>query len=156
MLIGLIAGVWVCIATGLLEKLKIDDPAGAVPVHLGNGILGVLAVGIFANGNPNTAAWNGIQTPVTGLLYGNGAQLLAQLAEVGAVFVTTFALFWLFFKALAALKLLRVSRQDELAGLDFPEMGALGNPADWEPQVDPTVPASAGTPGLNPVPQPGD
>jgi ammonium transporter, Amt family len=134
--IGLVAGVWVCIASGLLEKMKIDDPVGAVPVHFFNGIWGVLAVGIFANGNPDTAAWNGVATPVTGLLYGGYTQILAQLAEAITVFVVVFGLTFLFFKVLSALKLLRVSREDELAGLDIPEMGSEGYPKDWEPAPD--------------------
>ena len=68
--IGLIAGVIVCLVTFGIEKLHIDDPVGAVPVHFANGLWGLLAVGIFANGNPITAGWNGVDTPVTGLLYG--------------------------------------------------------------------------------------
>lgn len=134
--IGLIAGVWVCAASALLEKVKIDDPVGAVPVHLGNGLLGVLAVGIFANGNPDTAAWNGVATPVTGLLYGNPGQLYAQLAEALAVIVVVGGLSYVFFKVLAALKLLRVAPEVELAGVDMEEMGSLGYPKDWEPSAE--------------------
>lgn len=135
--IGIVAGVWVCIATTLVEKMGVDDPVGAVPVHLFNGLWGVLAVGIFANGNPDTALWNGVSTPVTGLLYGGTSQILAQLLEVTAVFTFTFLTSFAFFKLLAALNLLRVSRKDELAGLDIPEMGAHGYPADWEPDLKP-------------------
>lgn len=131
--IGLIAGVWVCVASVLLEKMKIDDPVGAVPVHLCNGFWGVLAVGIFANGNPDTAAWNGISTPVTGLLYGNGSQFLAQAAEAITVLVVVGGLTYGFFKVVAAFGLLRVSAKVELEGLDLPEMGSLGYPKDWEP-----------------------
>ncbi len=108
-------------------------PVGAVPVHFFNGIWGVLAVGIFANGNPETAAWNGVQSAVTGLLYGGTTQIFAQLAEVGSIFVAVFGLTYVFFKVLAALKLLRVSREVELQGLDEPEMGTPGYPKDWEP-----------------------
>ena len=131
--IGLIAGVWVCAATVMLEKMKIDDPVGAVPVHLFNGFWGVLAVGFFANGNPDTAAWNGVATPVTGLLYGNSSQLLAQGAEALSVLVVVGGLSFVFFKVLSALGLLRVPADVELEGLDIPEMGALGYPRDWEP-----------------------
>jgi ammonium transporter, Amt family len=131
--IGLIAGLIVCWASVLLEKWKIDDPVGAVPVHFFNGLWGVLAVGIFANGNPDTAAWNGVESAVTGLLYGGTTQILAQLAEAVSIIVFVFGLTYVFFKALAALKLLRVSREVELQGLDLPEMGTLGYPADWEP-----------------------
>jgi Amt family ammonium transporter len=131
--IGLIAGVWVCIAAGLVEKAKIDDPVGAIPVHFFNGLWGVLAVGIFANGNADTAGWNGIATPVTGLLYGGGTQIVAQLAEALSVIIVVGGLSYLFFKVLAAFKLLRSDPKHELEGLDMPEMGALGYPADWEP-----------------------
>ena len=83
--------------------MHIDDPVGAAPVHMVNGMWGVLAVGIFANGNPLTAAWNGVATPVTGLLYGGTTQIMAQLAEVVAIFVTVFVLGFIFFKVLNAM-----------------------------------------------------
>ena len=134
--IGIISGVWVCIATVQLDKLKIDDPVGAIPVHMGNGLWGVLAVGIFANGNPDTAGWNGVATPVTGLLYGGYTQILAQITEVLAIVVVVGGLSYLFFKVLAAFKVLRVSPEVELQGLDIPEMGTLGYPVDWEPSAE--------------------
>src|SRR6266545_2996597 len=77
--IGLVAGVLVCLATVWLEKAKIDDPVGAVPVHFVNGIWGVLAVGIFAVGNPDTAGWNGIASAVTGIFSGGFVQIVPQL-----------------------------------------------------------------------------
>ena len=76
--IGLIAGVIVCLATFGIEKLRIDDPVGAVPVHFANGLWGVLAVGIFANGNPVTAGWNGVRYP------GHRAALRRRDADRGA------------------------------------------------------------------------
>ncbi|HSN73797.1 MAG TPA: ammonium transporter [Anaerolineae bacterium] len=125
--IGLVAGVIVCFATFGIEKLRIDDPVGAVPVHFVNGMWGLLAVGIFANGNPATAGWNGVSTPITGLLYGGGvSQLLAQLAEIGSIVVVGGGLTFVFFKVLNAAKLLRSAPAAELAGLDIPEMGVPG------------------------------
>src|SRR5439155_13326465 len=115
-----------------LEKLHIDDPVGSVPVHFINGAWGVISVGIFANANPDTAAWNGMQSPVTGLLYGGSTQILAQLAEVVSIFVVVVGLSWVFFKICHGMGLMRVSREDELAGLDMPEMGSLAYPKDWE------------------------
>jgi Amt family ammonium transporter len=82
-LIGLVAGAIVVGAASLLERLRVDDPVGAVPVHFFNGIWGLLSVGIFADGAANLAGWNGVDGPVTGLLFGGGTQILAQLAEVG-------------------------------------------------------------------------
>lgn len=134
--IGLIAGVWVCIATVLVEKAKIDDPVGAIPVHFANGMLGVLAVGIFANGNPDTAGWNGIATPVTGLLYGGGSQILAQLSEAVSIVVVVGSLTYVFFKVLMALGVLRSKPEDGLAGLDMTEIGTPGYPVDWEPAAE--------------------
>ncbi|MEP6895090.1 MAG: ammonium transporter [Chloroflexota bacterium] len=131
--IGLVAGLLVCWASVVLEKLKIDDPVGAVPVHFVNGAWGVLAVGLFANANPETAGWNGMESAVTGLFYGGGTQILAQLTEVISIFVVVAGLSYLFFKVLAGAKLLRVDAEVEIGGLDMPEMGSLAYPADWEP-----------------------
>jgi Amt family ammonium transporter len=125
-IIGMVAGVLACLATSWLEKAKIDDPVGAVPVHFVNGMWGVLAVGIFANGNPNSAGWNGMEGPVRGLLAGNPGQLLAQAIEVASVVVVVFGLSYVFFRVLNAVKLLRSNPADELAGLDMPEMGTPG------------------------------
>lgn len=130
LVIGLIAGVLVCFATFGLEKMKIDDPVGAVPVHLVNGAFGVLAVGIFANGNPDTAAWNGVATPVTGLLYGGTGQFLAQLTEAGTVALVVTSASYVFYKAVDGIGWLRSSAEDELSGLDMPEMGAPGYTTD--------------------------
>ena len=128
--IGLVGGVLACLAAGWLEAWKIDDPVGAVPVHLFNGIWGVIAVGLFANGNPDTAAWNGIDTAVTGLLYGGGfGQLLAQLLEAGAIFITVFGLSYVVFRVLNGFGVMRSEPADEIIGLDIPEMGARGY---WE------------------------
>lgn len=125
-LIGVIAGVLVCIAAAVLEKLHIDDPVGAVPVHFVNGLWGVLAVGIFSVGNPDTAAWNGIDSAVTGLLYGGGTQIIAQIFEMVAVAVFAFGTSYIFFKILMGMGLLRSNPVDEIRGLDMPEMGTPG------------------------------
>jgi Ammonia permease len=126
MIIGLVAGIWVCIASALLEKLKIDDPVGAIPVHFANGLWGVLATGLFACGVPASDGWNGVKGTVKGLFYGDGGQFVAQFFEVAAIFIFVFGLGLLFFKVLNKFKLLRSKPEDELEGLDIPEMGALG------------------------------
>ena len=138
-IIGMVGGVLVCIISALLEKLKVDDAVGAAPVHMANGIWGVLAVGLFANGNLDTALWNGVATPVTGLLYGGGGQFVAQLFEAVSIAGTVAVLSFVFFKVLAALKMLRVSREVELQGLDMPEMGSVGYPKDFEPGPDAVI-----------------
>jgi ammonium transporter, Amt family len=124
--IGLISGVLVCFVTFALERLHIDDPVGAVPVHFANGAWGLLAVGIFANGNPASAGWNGVSTPVTGLIHGGHTQILAQALEAGSFVAVGVGLSYAFFKVLNAFKLLRTEIAHELMGLDVPEMGMLG------------------------------
>ena len=124
--IGLIAGVIVCLASFLLERMHIDDPVGAVPVHFFNGIWGLLSVGIFSDAGASSAGWNGVDGPVTGILFGGWTQIVAQLLEVAAIFVVVGGLSFLFFKLIAAFGLLRSDPKHELMGLDMPEMGALG------------------------------
>ncbi|KAB8143399.1 ammonium transporter [Chloroflexia bacterium SDU3-3] len=144
-IIGLIAGVLVCVATTVLEKAKIDDPVGAVPVHFVNGLWGVLAVGLFSVGNTDTSGWNGVSTPITGLFYGGGVgQLGAQFLEAISVAVVVFGLSYAFFTVLKRAGLLRSREADEIGGLDMPEMGEEGYVAD--------VPVPGGQVG--PVPTP--
>jgi Amt family ammonium transporter len=129
-IIGLIAGVLVCISVAFVEnKLKIDDPVGAISVHGANGLWGVLAVGLFADGTSNYGgSWNGVAGSVTGLFYGDASQLAAQLVGIstllGFVFTFSFAMNW----ALEYFVGHRVSAESEIAGLDIPEMGQLGYP----------------------------
>ncbi len=124
--IGAISGVIVCLVSFLLEKLQIDDPVGAVPVHFANGLWGVIAVGLFSNGSLASEGWNGVKGTVRGLFFGNPGQLAAQLLEVVAIIVVVFGSSYAFFRILNALKLLRAEPHDEIAGLDIPEMGAPG------------------------------
>lgn len=122
--IGAIGGVIVVYGALVLEKLKIDDPVSAVPVHLMNGVWGTLSVGIFATENG-----------VTGLLAGNSGQFVAQL--VGVLVVGAWCLitgFVLFFGLLKGLVGLRVSQEEELKGLDMPEHGTEAYPGDVVPQ----------------------
>jgi Amt family ammonium transporter len=128
--IGAVAGVLVCWATFALERMHIDDPVGAVPVHFTNGFWGVIAVGLFANGNPDTALWNGVPSAVTGLFYGGSTQILAQLSEAVTIAGVVTGLSLVFFRIVAMLGLLRVSARDELVGLDMPEMGVPGYTSD--------------------------
>jgi Amt family ammonium transporter len=97
-IIGLIAGVLVCVSVEFVDRvLRVDDPVGAISVHGANGLWGVIAVGLFADGRSNYAgAWNGVPGSVTGLFYGDAGQLVAQLMGVatliGFVFTMTFVL----------------------------------------------------------------
>ena len=139
-IIGAIAGVLVILSVFFWEKRGIDDPVGAISVHGVNGAWGVLAVGIFADGTYG-AGWNGVGATeylgttgpalkgVTGLLYGDHTQIVAQLAEVvtgiGWNVVVGGLLFWLIGKLLGSN---RVSAEVENEGLDVAETGVPAYP----------------------------
>jgi Amt family ammonium transporter len=128
--IGTIAGLLVCFAVPFIEnKFKIDDPVGAISVHGINGIWGVLAVGLFADGTYGDGL-NGVVGGVRGLFYGDASQLGAQLIAVVVLIVWGFGVSYLFFKVLDKVWGLRVKPEDELEGLDIPEMGVLAYPSN--------------------------
>lgn len=104
-LIGLIGGVVIVLVAKLLEMMKLDDAVGAVPVHLGSGIWGTLAVGLFATDG--------------GLFYGGGAELFGtQLLGIVAVGAFTFVASWIVFKFVDMVSGVRAGSKEEEAGLD--------------------------------------
>ncbi len=129
-IIGVIAGVLVCLSVAFFDNRRIDDPVGAISVHGVNGLWGVLATGIFADG---TANYGGFQ--VTGLLYGNVGQFMAQVVGAIVAFVWAFGASYIFFKVLDRFVKLRVSAETEIAGLDIPEMGVVGYVPDDLPAM---------------------
>ena len=126
--IGLIGGLLVCIAVPFVEnKLKLDDPVGAISVHCVNGLWGVISLGLFADGSYGDGV-NGVAGGVTGLFYGDASQFVAQLIAVVVLFVWGFGVSFVFFKVLDKVWGLRVAPEIELAGLDIPEMGVAAYP----------------------------
>jgi Amt family ammonium transporter len=129
-IIGAVAGILVCWSVAFVEnKLKVDDPVGAISVHGTCGLWGVLSVGLLADGKSNYGgAWNGVNGSVTGLFYGDPGQLVAQLVGIatliGFVFTFSFVLNWILDIFMGQ----RVSAKTEVEGLDIPEMGQLGYP----------------------------
>jgi len=123
--IGLIAGLIVPPLVLGIEKLKIDDPVGALPVHGVAGIWGTLACGLFATADRATALAVG-----EGGLFttGNASQLWVQFYGVAATVGFTFTLSLLAFLAIKYTVGLRVSEEDELRGLDISEHGMFGYP----------------------------
>ncbi|MFH1061891.1 MAG: ammonium transporter [Candidatus Omnitrophota bacterium] len=114
--IGAIGGILVVLAVVLLDKLHIDDPVGAFPVHGVNGIWGTLSVGIFGK--------QALGLAHEGLIYGGGlAQLAIQLLGVASVAVFIIITMGTVFKLLDMTIGLRVSREEELRGLDIGEHG---------------------------------
>ena len=129
-IIGLVAGVLVCVSVSFVENvLKVDDPVGAISVHGTNGLWGVLAVGLFADGTSNYGgSWNGVTGSVTGLFYGDASQLAAQLVGISTLMGVIFTLSFAINMVLEYVIGHRVSAESELNGLDIPEMGQLGYP----------------------------
>jgi len=114
--IGAVAGVLVVTAVVVLDKLHVDDPVGAFPVHGVNGIWGTLSIGIFGQKALGLAG--------DGLLYGGGfAQLGPQLLGVAAAGLFVALSMGFVFKMIDLFIGLRVSRDEELKGLDIGEHG---------------------------------
>ncbi len=128
-IIGIVAGILVCLAVYFIEhKLKVDDPVGAVAVHFVNGCWGLIAVGLFADGTYGDGL-NGVAGGVTGLLYGGGfSQLAAQLIAVAVIFTWGTVGGFIFYKVLDMVMGIRVPEHDEINGLDIPEMGVKAYP----------------------------
>ncbi|MBI4378684.1 MAG: ammonium transporter [Nitrospinae bacterium] len=117
-IIGGAAGIVVVLGVLLLDKLHIDDPVGAIPVHGMCGAFGTLCLGLFAQDMfmPNTTG--------NGLLFGGGTKLLiAQATGVVTCFVWAFGMGLILFGALKMMGNLRVSPEEELEGLDVEEHG---------------------------------
>lgn len=129
--IGVIAGVLVVFSVGFIEnKLKIDDPVGAISVHGVCGTFGVLAVGIFANGSYG-GAWNGSDNAaVEGVVSGEWGQLGAQALGAVVIWTVILGVAYAFFKVqdMVTKGGIRSTEEDELAGLDLGEMGVLAYP----------------------------
>lgn len=122
-LIGAVCGIAMVFATEFLESRRIDDPVGAFAVHGVSGSLGTLALGLFAKPELTSSVGQGY----SGLLYGGGFQLLGvQALGLVTVSVWGFALTWLTLKAIGRFVPVRVSRDEELVGLD---VGIHGVPA---------------------------
>jgi Amt family ammonium transporter len=121
-IIGLIAGIVVVFSVAFFDSIKIDDPVGATSVHLVCGILGTLAVGIFAN--PNNIAQGGGEDAIAGLLYGGGvAQLINQIIGILAVGAFTLIFSGIAWGIIKAVLGMRVTIEEEIHGLDIGEHG---------------------------------
>ncbi len=116
--IGAVAGLLVCFGVWLLDyKLHVDDPVGAVAVHMMNGIWGTIAVGLFAT--PDAP-----DSELTGLFYGGGFELLGkQLLGFAAVAAWTVIGMVVVFSIIKAIFGLRVTEEEEIEGLDIKEHG---------------------------------
>jgi Amt family ammonium transporter len=128
-LIGLIGGVLVVYSALFFDRIRVDDPVGALSVHLMNGIWGTLAVGLFAN--PSAAPYDPTAGPAAGLFAGGGVdQLVKQLIGVVGVGVFSLALSVIGWGLVKACCGLRVDPECEAAGLDISEMGMEAYPTE--------------------------
>ena len=130
LLIGAVAGVLVVFAVLFFDRAKVDDPVGATSVHLCCGVFGTLCMGLFAQEGVTTLSTR------NGLFYGGGAGLLGTqllgIAAVGAfVFAASLVLWWVLKKTMG----IRVTREEEIAGLDIGEHGNHAYP-DFVPAVE--------------------
>ena len=129
-IIGICAGFAVVFGIEFIDqKLKVDDPVGAVGVHCINGALGTVLVGLFAY-------YDGTEVAANGLLYGGGAGLLVtQIMGVAAVAVWVGVTITIVFQIIKHTIGLRVSEAEEIMGLDKPEHGLTSAYADFMPVV---------------------
>ena len=127
-IIGLVSGLLVVFGVWLLDNvLHIDDPVGAVAVHMMNGIWGTVAVGLFSTSTvPGYSVKDAAGNVMTGLFYGGGAKLLGiqmigMLATAGWTAVTITITFFAIKKIVG----LRASEEEEITGLDVTEHGLV-------------------------------
>jgi Amt family ammonium transporter len=138
LVIGAIAGVITFYGVGMMEKIKIDDPVGAFPVHGLNGIFGVLAVAIWG-------------TEGLGILHGGsinqlGIQALGLVAAIAWTLPLSFLMFFLIKKTIG----LRVAPEVEASGIDMPYHGIESYP-EWDSREEIAIPSN-----MEPIPTPGD
>ena len=128
--VGIVSGFLVVIVVEVLDiKLHIDDPVGAVGVHLANGVWGTIAVGLLAN--PSAPAG------LNGLLYTGSFRLLGvQLLGIAAILAWTAVMMTATFFVLKKAVGLRVSAEEEIKGLDKTEHGLPSAYADFVPAVE--------------------
>jgi Amt family ammonium transporter len=114
MIIGLVAGIICYLAVLAKPRLGYDDSLDVVGVHCVGGIIGALCTGLFASKLVNPAGGDG-------LFFGNPGQFVIQLIAVGVTLVFSFVISYILFKILDATMGLRVTPEDEVAGLDITE-----------------------------------
>ena len=137
-LIGIVSGIIVVVIVEVLDnKLHVDDPVGAVAVHLGNGVWGTIAAGLFAT---STSA-NGVDGPIYALIH--GTDFVEGLKVLGVQFLGEFCILaWTAAMMIATFEIikhtigLRASTEEEIKGLDVTEHGLTSAYADFLPAVE--------------------
>lgn len=125
-IVGIVSGILIVVAVEFVDiKLKIDDPVGAFGVHGVNGMWGTIATGLFATGDG--------QNDITGLFYGNPAQLGIQLIGMVSIIGWTVVCMTIVFFVIKKTIGLRASKEDEMKGMDISEHGLVSAYADFMP-----------------------
>jgi Amt family ammonium transporter len=124
LIIGLIAGFLVVVSVLFFDRVKLDDPVGALSVHLVNGVFGTLSIGLFADSSAAP-----VTGPANGLFFGGGfTQLWAQFVGVAAAGAYTFGVALVAWAVIKATMGIRVSEEEEIEGLDYGEHGNSAYP----------------------------
>ncbi len=140
--IGAVGGFLVVFSVAFFDRMRVDDPVGAISVHGVCGTWGTLSIALFAKYDD---AFLGREN--AGLFYGGGIdQLGTQAMYVGAHFVFVFGAAWLLFQALKHTIGLRTTEEEELAGLDIEEHGHLGYAPDSYAGAEAGLPTSSSVP----------
>ena len=119
--IGAISAPIMMASVNIIESVfKIDDPVGAISVHGTCGLWGILAVGIFANGNNGT----------TGLIAGDSLQIVSQLISMGVVLAWALVTGFILFLVLKVTMGVRATDEEQMEGLDSTEHGVAAYPVE--------------------------
>jgi Amt family ammonium transporter len=151
-IIGFVAGMIVVVGIIAIDK-RVDDPIGATSAHGLAGIWGTLSCGLFAA--PRLAQYNAFGDPHGGLLYsGSFKQLIAQGIGAAVAFTFVFAMSYATFYAIKKTLGLRVTEEQEEAGLDIVEHGMYGYPEQFIPlpEIGAASSGPAARPGGSPAP----
>jgi Amt family ammonium transporter len=152
--IGLLAGAIVPLGVYAIDR-RLDDPVGALTAHGLCGVWGTISCGLFTA--PRLAQYNGFGDPAGGLLYsGSFQQLIAQVVGLTIAFSFVFAMSFATFYVIKKTYGLRVTGEEEEAGLDISEHGMYGYPEQFIPQPElvgyGAIPSSAHASAVPPIP----
>jgi len=127
LVVGAVSAPLVIASVLFIERRRLDDPAGAISVHAAGGAWGLIAAGLLADGRSGEG-WNGVPGSVSGLFYGNAAQLAAQFIGTIVLAALAFGAGLVVFLLLERVVGNRVSRASEIDGLDAAELGTSAYP----------------------------
>ncbi len=158
-IIGIVSGILVVVVIEKLDiKCHVDDPVGAVGVHLANGVWGTIAAGLLSTSTADAGVDGPIYALIHGTSFSDGMKVLGvQFVGISAILAWTAVCMVIAFKVIKATIGLRASAEDELAGMDISEHGLVSayadfaSVADFAPTVDDTALAGIKVIGETPM-----